>query len=78
LDSAHVRVVREFVASTSHVPEKERVVYDESLSFGKDASERVEGDIAEQLGKALENDSDRFIGTACWTNDLWGACPSGL
>jgi fumarylacetoacetate (FAA) hydrolase family protein len=64
LDSAHVRVVREFVASTSHVSEKERVVYDESTSFAKDASERVEGDVAEQLGKALENDSDRFVGTA--------------
>jgi hypothetical protein len=63
LDSVHVQTVKGIVASTSHVSEKERVVSGESLSFTKDASERVEGDIADQVGKALENDPSRFVAT---------------
>jgi hypothetical protein len=64
LDSLHVQVVKEFVASTSHVSEKEHIVHNESVTFGKDASERIEGDVAAQVAKALENDPACFIGTA--------------
>jgi hypothetical protein len=64
LDSTHAQFLKTILLTTSHVAEKEHSVQGQSVSIEKEASEGVRSDVAAQLGKALENDPDRFIGNS--------------
>jgi len=61
-DSAAMQFAGRIAASSAHVAEKEKVVQGDYTTFSKDASEGIVGDFDTEVGNALGNDPEKFIG----------------
>jgi hypothetical protein len=61
IDSARVESIKSILVATSHISESGKSIGNETTTVSSDASERVVGDVVQQVGDALGNDTDRFI-----------------
>ncbi len=61
LDSAHAKFIRPLVATTSHTAEKEKTREVKHLDLTSGGVEETESSIEQEVAKAVEEDTGRFI-----------------